>query len=664
MLEEMIMKRSSIVSMAIVFVVCLLFTTVPVPSLAANPNVGYVDFSFGSAPGGAPTADKPQSKLWFNDGVWWAVMFKTGGNTYHIYRLNWPNQWVDTGVVVDDRPLAHADCLWDGTHLYVASTLSNVETSATNQGRLYRYSYVGGAYTLDTGFPAVMMTGSIESIAIDKDTIGKLWITFTLNSKVYVNRSTTDDATWGTPFVVPGATSATSLNPDDISSLVAYHDQNGASIGVLWSNHSTPSSMYFTHHKDGDPDTTWQPIEQIYTATCAADDHINLKSLQADSSGAIYAAVKTSFGDSGCGGNSSSPLIRLVVRKPNNSWAVTTFGTVGDDHTRPLVLLDTTNRKVYMFATSQTTCGNSIIYMKSTSMDTPDFSNQPGKGTPFISSSTYTCINNTTSTKQTVNANTGLVVMASDKNGRVYLHNAVAIGSPPPDTTPPTVGARSPSGGAVGVDPAANVTATFSEALDAATVGAASVSLSGPGAVSVPAAVSYDAASKTVTLNPSANLGFSTTYTVQLSGAITDLAGNPLAPVSWSFTTAAAPPDTTPPTVSAVSPINGTSEINLSADVTATFSEPMDSTTIAGSSFTLTVGQAAVVGIVSYDAATQTATLRPSRPLAANTTYTATISGVKDLAGNALVAPVTWSFSTAAAPAPGKRFIFLPFALS
>ncbi|KPV48113.1 hypothetical protein SE17_39795, partial [Kouleothrix aurantiaca] len=259
--------------------------------------------------------------------------------------------------------------------------------------------------------------------------------TYTQGSKVYVNRSTGSDSSWGTPFVVPGPTSATSLNSDDISSLVAYTDNDGSSIGVLWSNHNSPSSMYFSHHRDSDADTSWQSVEQIYTAACAADDHINLKSLQSDSSGAIYAAVKTSFGDSGCGGSSSSPLLRLVVRKPNNSWQVATFATVGDDETRPQVLLDTSNRKVYMFATSPTSCG--VIYMKSTSMDNLSFPS--GKGTPFVSSSTYTCLNNVTSTKQTVNSATGLVVMASDESKLFYLHNTLDLGAPPSDTTAPTV---------------------------------------------------------------------------------------------------------------------------------------------------------------------------------------------------------------------------------
>ncbi len=757
------MRRSIGVLTIVMFVAVLLGQIHPQSTLAANPNVGYPDDPFGNLPGSAPTADKPQSKLWFNDGAWWSVMFNTGDSTYHIYRLTWPNKWVPTATLADDRPLAHADCLWDGTHLYIATTLSNVETNAANQGRLYRYSYAGGVYTLDSGFPAVMMTKNVESLTIDKDTIGMLWITFTSGSRVYVDHSTTDDATWATPFIIPdlGQTGATSLNIDDISSLVAYHDHNGNSIGVLWSNHTKPSSMFFSYHKDGDPDTTWAPIETIYTAQCAADDHINLKSLQSDPSGAIYAAVKTSFGDPGCGGSSSSPLLNLVVRRPNNKWDVATFGTVGDDHTRPLVLLDTVNRMVYMFATSPTKCG--VIYMKSTSMDTLSFA--PGKGTPFISSSIYTCINNATSTKQTVNPTTGLVVLASDETKKTYLHNAIALGSPPPDTTPPTVTnkmpangaanidstapvtatfsesvegvstssftltpaggapiaasvsydpatrtamltptaalvagatytaslgspiadiagnllasvnwsfstvapppdttaptviARSPASAAANVAPATNVTATFSEPIEVATISAASVSLSGPGATSVPAAVSYNATSKTVTLTPSANLNFSTTYTAHLTGAIKDLAGNALVPVSWSFSTAAPPPDTTPPTILAASPLDSTTGVSTATDITVRFSEPIDSETITSADFTLTSAAGAVIDSVSYDHDTNTAILHPSALLVADTTYTARISAATDLFGNPLAAPFTWSFTTAAAPSSQHKLL-------
>ncbi len=44
------------------------------PSLFAQTPItnGYRDFNYGSTVFEAPTADKPQSKLWWNDGIWWA----------------------------------------------------------------------------------------------------------------------------------------------------------------------------------------------------------------------------------------------------------------------------------------------------------------------------------------------------------------------------------------------------------------------------------------------------------------------------------------------------------------------------------------------------------------------------------------------------------------
>jgi hypothetical protein len=49
--------------------------------------VGYRDFSFAaSGVGGAPTPMMAQSKLWFNDGLWWGVLFDRSSEEYHVYR--------------------------------------------------------------------------------------------------------------------------------------------------------------------------------------------------------------------------------------------------------------------------------------------------------------------------------------------------------------------------------------------------------------------------------------------------------------------------------------------------------------------------------------------------------------------------------------------------
>src|SRR5206468_469557 len=135
---------------------------------------------------------------------------------------------------------------------------------------------------------------------------------------------------------------------------------------------------------------------------------------------------------------------------------------------------------------------------------------------------------------------------------------------------------------------------------------------------------------------------------------VKDVAGNALAAnFVWSFTTAL--PDTTPPTVSAVSPANGATGASIATTVTATFSEAIDPATIGTATFELrNPANTLVTATVSYNSATRVATLTPSAALANSTTYTATVKGgtidprVKDLAGNALAANFTWSFSTPA----------------
>jgi hypothetical protein len=94
--------------------------------------------------------------------------------------------------------------------------------------------------------------------------------------------------------------------------------------------------------------------------------------------------------------------------------------------------------------------------------------------------------------------------------------------------------------------------------------------------------------------------------------------------------------------------------VSAGSNVTATFSEEMDATTITGSTFTLTAGGSAVPASVTYNAATRVATLNPTADLAASTSYTATVTtGVEDVAGNPMAAPRTWTFTTAAASGGG-----------
>ena len=384
-------------------------------------DVGYRAFAYNGT--SAPTGQKPQSKLWFNDGSWWGSLYNSSAGDFFIYRYNWTaNSWSSTGTRLDDRNNASADTLWDEAtnKLYVASA----GTSSSNSGdsaRLYRYSYNSSTdtYSLDSGFPVTVVTGGMEVIVFTKDSTGKLWMSYTRSNRVYATHSTTSDSTWITPYVLP-LSGAANLISDDISAIVAYDGK----IGIMWSNQND-WAMYFGIHVDGAPDSQWT-LSPALQMPEYADDHINLKSLQADSSGKVFAAVKTSLNAS------SSPLILLLWLDNQGSWQRRTFGTVDNDHTRAIVLIDEENRRVHMFAAAPC-CSGGVIYHKESSLDNINFPS--GMGTPFIQRGTDNTINNPTSTKQNLNSTTGLLVMAGDDNSHYYVYNRMSLPATGPTAT-------------------------------------------------------------------------------------------------------------------------------------------------------------------------------------------------------------------------------------
>jgi Domain of unknown function (DUF4082)/Bacterial Ig-like domain/Bacterial Ig domain len=119
-------------------------------------------------------------------------------------------------------------------------------------------------------------------------------------------------------------------------------------------------------------------------------------------------------------------------------------------------------------------------------------------------------------------------------HGTNYYVDAVYNGS---DTTPLTVAATSPLGGATSVPPNAAITATFSRAVDSSSISFVVLDSANTPA---PGTVSYDTSSKKATFTPNQPLANLTHYTVTVTASPASGAGM-AAPVQWSFTTAKPP---------------------------------------------------------------------------------------------------------------------------
>ncbi len=249
--------------------------------------------------------------------------------------------------------------------------------------------------------------------------------------------------------------------------------------------------------------------------------------------------------------------------------------------------------------------------------------------------------------------------------------------APALDTTPPILNSTNPADTTTGVAINGKLVANFSEAIDPATCTAATFTLVPSVAGSTVSCVGSHAI-----FAPTGNLAASTAYTATVTTGIKDLAGNALALAAnntWGFTTGTTL-DTTAPTMVSTDPIDTSTGVPVNKEPAATFSEAIDPATVT--SFTLTsqgtglgcvhvfpdpdpcpppapgssiAGTASTTGTGNVVTFVPLITLRRSTTGAAGITrtYTATITGVKDLAGNALASPLTWTFTTGAGASAG-----------
>ncbi|MDQ0662919.1 subtilisin family serine protease [Arthrobacter ulcerisalmonis] len=241
------------------------------------------------------------------------------------------------------------------------------------------------------------------------------------------------------------------------------------------------------------------------------------------------------------------------------------------------------------------------------------------------------------------NATAGVIAGATTGTPNRLLYTAADATAPAPAPAP-TVTSVAPAARATAVAAGTNVSAAFSAAVQG--VSAATFVLRNAAGTTIAATVTYNATTRTATLDPAANLAADTSYTASLAGgtsAIRDAAGTPLASISWTFTTGPAP------TVTGYSPGSNDLLVRRSSNISATFSEAVQG--VGTTTFTLkNTSTGAVVAAAAYrNGTTNQWVLDPQEPLAAKTRYTVTLTGgtaaIRDLAGNPL-AGRSWQFTT------------------
>ncbi|MFZ3264074.1 MAG: Ig-like domain-containing protein [Terriglobales bacterium] len=214
-----------------------------------------------------------------------------------------------------------------------------------------------------------------------------------------------------------------------------------------------------------------------------------------------------------------------------------------------------------------------------------------------------------------------------------------------PDFTTPVVIYSSVVNGQTNVPVNAVLSMQFSKPMDIGSLDPAKVYVMGgvvPTAIA-PTTVSWSSDQTTVSLVPTSPLNIGDSYSL-CSASMTDLDGNVQTSFCATFT-AAFTTNSNGPSVVNTSPESAETQVPTNAPVQVLFSEPIQPTSIG--QITFKTGGNAVAASTSFSDANQLLTLTPALPLLINTSYTISITGVKDSAGNQMTGTVTNTFTTA-----------------
>ena len=245
-----------------------------------------------------PTADKPQSKLWFADGCWWAVLPDSGG----------PTLWQRTGNSWQEHP-------------GVRKKLNGVPGRADVWGEEHQATAVGVADSSLTVFrlqkqkglpavpwhPEVLATlyppspAPIETATLAKEGKGNWWVAAIAALKVCVWFSADDGKNWTKPVVL-----AEGMDEDDICTITPLR----GGVGVIWSD-QVRDAVLIREHLDGNPAPVWEKETVIDSGNKTADDHLNT-ALSSD--GTLWLVTKNSVDQAG------RPQFVLRVRCPDGKW--------------------------------------------------------------------------------------------------------------------------------------------------------------------------------------------------------------------------------------------------------------------------------------------------------------------------------------------------------
>ena len=451
------------------------------------------------------------------------------------------------------------------------------------------------------------------------------------------------------------------------------------SIAVLVSSCSSSEDIL--------PETTAPVIAEVTFVTTPTNDSTPNYTFSSDEAGTItYGGSCSSSTTSATTGDNTITLVSLSDGTYSNCTIIVTdsAGNASSALSVSTFVVDTTAPSVSSFTLSDTALitGDNATVTLVFSEAVASFSSSAditvANGTLAVMTSTdnitwagtFTPTANTEDDNNTLSLATSYTDTAGNTGPAATTLNYVV------DTTAPTVSSISPTDNQSSVSITDNITVTFSEAMEPSYVTTSTSDAFCAGTIRV-SSDNYSTcvkmssepvssnSNRTFTLDPYDNLTVGSTYLTRVTTGVKDTAGNAMSS-QYDNSTGFAIVDLTAPTVSSVSTTaDNQSSVAITDNITVTFSEAMDNTTVTTNTDNTTCYGSLELSSDNFSSCVQmssapasssdnmTFTLNPSDNLTGSTTYlTRVTTGVKDSAGNTLSSQYVTSsgFTTESSP--------------
>ncbi len=312
----------------------------------------FVGLSFASVQSGNAIPDTKgpflrhnQSKIIWFDGYWWGTFYNTAQSQWCLNKFD-GSTWSVVQTIDEFSSQRTPDMVLDALNhtLYILFPISE---------KIYRYSYSGSNWSLDSGFPHSVPGASSgtknEPPVLAQALDGDLFVFSVHDSALWMTYSQDGGETWLDSSIVIRNLSKS----NGLADAIGFEYNGSGYMGVMVSEDSH-GDVIFMKLKDGDSPTNlsnWD--EEPLPEPPESDNHV---CLVRDLDNNLYGIMK--WGAIG----SSTPHFTLFKRSRNGNWSkVNLYDTEPGNTTRPALTVNETTNELYVFATVNDKIGYAVL---------------------------------------------------------------------------------------------------------------------------------------------------------------------------------------------------------------------------------------------------------------------------------------------------------------